>query len=188
MTDSGPTVKIVAAASAGATVLVFAQVTLAVLIPVIIGVALVMLGIAIAYRAPAAIGLLAVLATMAFSVEVPTLTDAEGVLRAAISVFAPAITLAWAALSAEPGDERSVPVVSRPNALLVGTAAALLLAVPLFVFLVGVFLPTVSIRISTMAEVSILLACVTASGIILNRSAPKRTETAPKESAVEEET
>jgi len=188
VSDSGSIIKVVAAASAGATVLVFAQVTLAVLIPVVIGVGLVMLGIAIAYRAPAAIGLLAILATMAFSVEVPTLTDAEGVLRAAISVFSPAVILAWAALSAEPGDERSIPIMSRPNAVLVGTVAALLLAVPLFVFLVGVLFPTVSTRVSTMAEISILLACITASGMILNRSTPKRVGTTIAEPAAEEET
>lgn len=183
MSDYGPTAKMVAAAAAGATMLVFAEVTLAVLIPIVVGVALVLLGIGIAYRPPAIIGALAILFAVAFSVELPTLTDVEGVIRAALSLFVPTVTMGWAALSCEPGDERSIGPLTRPTAVLVGTSAAMLLAVPIFGFVIGVFLPTVSTRISTMAEISVLLVAVTAIGMSLSRSVPKR---APPKKAEEE--
>ncbi len=187
MTESNSAVKLVAAAAAGSTILVFAQVTLAVLIPAVVGIALILLGIGIAYRTPAFIGLLAVLTTMAFSIEVPTLTDTEGVLRAAISVFAPTVTITWAAMSSEPGDERAIGPGTRPTAVLLGTATILLMTVPLFVFLVGVFIPTVSIRVSTMAEISVLLVSVTASAMLLTRSTPRRMTAAVNEERAPEE-
>lgn len=184
MTTYGPAAKVLAAAAAGSTVLVFAPVTLAILLPAVIGVALIMLGVAAAYRLPAVIGLLTVLTTMALAIEIPTLTDAEGVIRAATSVFAPAVALAWAALSCEPGEEGAVGVRSRPTAVLVAVGAIVLLIIPLFVFVVGVFLPTVSIRVSAMAEISVLLVAITATGMLLNRSDPAR-RTAPAGSVQE---
>jgi len=172
MTNVSAPLKVAVIAASASVVLVFAEVTLSVLIPIMVGVALMMMGVAIAYRPPAVVGMLTVITMAAVAIDVSTLTDAGSVFAATISIYLPSLFMAWASLSSEPGDTYELRLRTWPFARLVATAVVCIMSVPLFVFLLGIVLPGVSMRVSTMAEMSILLLAASAAALMFARSSP----------------
>lgn len=166
--------------------LVFSEVTIGVLIPVVVAVALMMMGVAIAYRPPAVIGALTVLTVSATAIDVPTLADAGSVFAATVSLYVPSLLMVLAALSVEPGDASELRLRTRPFAKLLAAASVCILSVPVFAALLGIVMPGVSMRLSTMAEMSVLLLAASAAALLLARSSPAPEAMAEEAAAVPE--
>lgn len=158
--------------ASGGAMLVFSKVTFSTLVPMLVGILLVLLGVVIAYRPSSVLGLLIVLTASALASDVGTLTDIGGVLTAAVTLFIPSLLMAWAALSSEPGEPYDLRVRTRAFVRLLAMAAACVLCVPIFAVCVGIVLPTASMGVSTMTEMSVLLLAAVTAALLLTRSAP----------------
>ena len=169
--------------ASGSAMLVFSKVTFSTLVPMLVGIMLVLLGVAIAYRPSSVLGLLIVLTASALASDVATLTDIGGVLTATVTLFIPSLLMAWAALSSEPGDPYALRVRKRASVRLLAMAAACTFCVPAFAVCVGIVLPTASMGVSTMTEMSVLLLAAVTTALLLTRSAPatKAARPAPEE-------
>lgn len=172
MTVVNANLKIAAVAASASVMLIFAEVTLSILIPALVGVALIMMGLAMAYRPPAVVGALTVLATSALAIDISTLTDLQGLFIAVVALYIPLTLMTWAALSAEPGDAYTLRLRAKTSGRLVVIAVTCVLSVPVFALVLGVLIPGVSMRMSTMTEMSVLLVAASAMALLLARSSP----------------
>jgi|GEM_PF-5255992 len=172
MTTVTNATKISVVVASGSVMLLFSMVTLSTLMPMLIGILLTILGLAIAYRPSSVLGLLIVLTASALAADFGTLTDIGAVLAAAATLYIPSLFIAWAALSCEPGDTYELRVLTRPFVRLSAMAAICMLSVPAFALAIGIFLPTASIGMSTMAEMAVLLLATITAALLLARSSP----------------
>ena len=171
MTTVTSVTRAAAVLASGSAMLLFSKVTFSTLVPLLVGIMLILLGVVIAYRPSSVLGLLIVLTASALASDVGTLTDIGGVLTATVAIYVPSLVMAWAALSCEPGEPYELRVYRGASARLLAMAAACLLSVPLFAVCVGLVLPTASMGVSTMTEMSVILLAAVATVLVLTRQA-----------------
>lgn len=172
MTSVTNATKISVVVASGSVMLLFSMVTLSALMPMLVGIMLMILGLAIEYRPSSVLGLLVALTAPALAADFSTLTDIGAVLAATVTLYIPSLFLAWAALSSEPGDAYELRILTRPFVRFSTMAAVCMLSVPAFALAVGLLLPTASTGMSTMAEMSVLLLATITTALLLARSSP----------------
>ncbi len=172
MTTVNAHLKIAATVASASVMLIFTEVTLSTLIPILVGVSLIILSVGMSYRPPAVVGILTILAVSALATDIATLTDARNLFAATVSLYVPSLIMMWAALSAERDDDYELRMMTRPFGRFVIAAIVCLLSVPVFAVVLGILQPSMSMRLSTMAEMSLLLLVTSTTAFLLARSSP----------------
>lgn len=179
MTSMTPVTRAAAVLTSGSVVLLFSEMTFSTLVPLLVGMMLILLGVAIAYRPSSALGLLIALVASALAIDIGTLTDVGGVLAATVTLYVPSLVMAWAALSSEPGEPYELKVGTRAFARLLVMSAACVLSVPVFAVCIWLVLPTASMGVSMMTEMSVLLLTAVTMTLLLTRHAHDKKGTGP---------
>lgn len=161
---------------AALTILLFSNLVAITIILIITGTILVMLGIAIVYRPTSAIGLLLVAIGAAMSVQLESLTEMRMFIVAVIGLFVPIFIISWVALSPKIEGTSQPVLIRKPVLITVLYASICLVSVPAVVFLVSLFLPTMSMRISIMTEMAIILLVAIGGAVILTFRNPRPTD------------
>ena len=172
MTSVTNATKISVVVASGSVMLLFTMMTLSTLMPMLVGTLLTILGLAIPYKPSSVLGLLIVLTASALAADFGTLTDIGAILAATATLYIPSLFMVWAALSAEPGDAYELRIMTRPFVRFSTMAVICMLSVPAFALAIGIFLPTASTGMSTMAEMAVLLLATITTALLLARSSP----------------
>lgn len=161
--------KIAMVMVAAALLLTFCRLSFSLLVPEVIGIALVLLGIVLGYRPAAVFGLFVDLAVAALSIEIVSMADVDVWQTAILGLLLPTSLLAWCALLSE--DTDSYAIRFRTGAFASAFAAGMLfaIAIPVSVAVTSIFLPTLINTISTMAEISILFIIIAVTVLIVTR-------------------
>jgi len=152
---------------AALAILLFSNLVAITIILITTGTILVMLGITIFYRPPSAIGLLLVATGAAMSVQLESLTEIRMFIVAVIGLFIPIFVISWVALSPKIEGISQQFLIRKPVLITVLYASICLVSVPAVVFLVSLFLPTISMRLSIMTEIAIILLVAIGGAVIL---------------------
>jgi len=152
-----------------ADLMVFSRITLLPLIAMAIGAATIVLGIVSLYRIASVLGLLVVISTAAASIEIPSLLELGAILTAIVALLLPIMTIIWLALSVEEGENQQVSFRRRPGAIALIFALMCVWSAPLVILILSFFAPTVSTRVGTLTEISILLVVTIAGAMLMFR-------------------
>jgi len=155
-----------------ADLMVFSRITLLPLIAMAIGSATIILGIVSMYRIASVFGLLVVIATAAASIEIPSLLELGAILTAIVALLLPIMTIIWLALSVEEGESQQVSFRKRPGAIALLFALLCIWSAPLLILVLSFFAPSVSMRLDTLAEISILLVATIVGSVLMFRRRP----------------
>jgi len=160
MMRASASVKVGVAIVAAALFLTFSRLSFSLLVPGAIGIALVLLGIALEYRPAAVVGLFIDLAIAALSIEIVTLVDMDVWQTSILGLLLPTSLLAWSALLSEDTDNYEIRL--RTGAFAIASVVGVLfaIAVPLAFVLASIFLTAGANALSTMAEISILFVVI----------------------------
>ena len=147
-------------------ILVFSSMNTYTLIILALGAGMMALAFFSYYRPGAVLGLLLVAISAAASMEVDTLVEASMITTAVVGLMLPLTLLALFALSSEV-EERSIMRRRRPMLVAGAYAAACVSSVPVFVASVGLVLPSVTAKLSVLAETAIVLLVVSVGATLL---------------------
>lgn len=161
--------KAAVAVAAAVLFLTFGNLSLSLLLPEMIGVALVLFGIIIGYRPAAVLGLFVCLCVAALSIEISTLVDIDVWQTSVLGLLLPTSLLAWSALLSEDADIYDIHLRTAAFGSALAVAILLAVAVPVSVALIGFALPSAASTISTMAEISILFTIIAATALLAMR-------------------
>ncbi len=166
--------KMVLALAAILVMLVFSQMNAGTLLAASVGAVLIMLGISMYYRPASVVGLMVTAAAVAISSNPGSLTEVPSLLAAVIGLLIPLYLLTWATLSSgsqEPGELR---FRSRASLYTIIFMSACSVSVPIWVLLLGIVSPRISMAVSLLTEIAIVLAVATAGIILITAQAPKK--------------
>ena len=135
------------------------------LLAISIGAMTIVFGIVYAYKPAAISGLLIVAIAAGVSIQIPTLTELGYVAMTILGLLIPILVLFWLCFADEEG-EAQVPV-ARPTLWAVAFAVTCMLSVPVFVLVVGLVAPALSISLAIMTEIAVILLTATALGITM---------------------
>ncbi len=140
--------------------LTFSRLSLSLLVPGAIGMALVLFGIVIGYRPAAVLGLLVGLIVAALSIEITTVADVAVWQTSILGLLLPTALLAWSALLSE--DTAGSVIRFRTSAFVVAVVTGVTFAIvlPVSIALMRIILPGMATTLSTMAEISLLFVMV----------------------------
>ena len=158
--------KIAVTAAAAALYMTFSNLSFSLLLPGVIGIALVMFGIIIGYRPVAVLGLFVDICVAALSIEIRTLVDLDVWQTSVLGLLLPTSLLAWSALLSEDVEGHGIHFRTRAFASAFVVAAIFVLAVPVSAAIVGIVLPSIAGTISTMAEISIMLSVIAMTALL----------------------
>lgn len=180
--------KILVVATLLVAISVFTRATPLTLVALVLGGVLIVLGSLYLYRSGAMMGVMIVAMGAASSIELDSLVEISTVLTAILGLVVPLFLLALHALGAGQGDIRAMSVRSRPAITALSFCLACVLITPLTVGLMGLVVPTATIRLSVTAETAIVLLVLAAGSILLTwRTSEKRIiGTAPESLGMEE--
>jgi hypothetical protein len=153
--------------------MIFSRLTILPLIGMLIGAAVILLGLEYQYRPASFIGLLVVAIASSASINIPSLLTIGNVLTAMIGLFLPLVILIWLALSSEEGDTQHVSVVRSAATTSLGYALVCIWVAPIAALIISLFLPTVAMRMSTFAEICMMLVATIAGGVLILRRRPR---------------
>ncbi|UCE45942.1 MAG: hypothetical protein JSU93_03500 [Methanobacteriota archaeon] len=159
--------KIIVVIVSAALLLAFSRLSLSLLVPEVIGLALILFGIVISYRPAAVLGLFITLSVAALSAEITTLADIDIWQTSILGLLVPTSLLAWAALLSEQSESYDIRLWSRPLALALFIGAAIAVAVPLAVVVIALVSPSSADSLSTMAEISLLFVVISVVALVL---------------------
>jgi hypothetical protein len=159
-------VKVGVTIVAAALFLTFSSLSFSLLVPGTIGIALVLLGIALGYRPAAVVGLFIDLAIAALSIEIVTLVDMDVWQTSVLGLLLPTSLLAWSALLSEDTDNYDIRLRTSAFAVASVVGALFAIAVPLAFLLASVFLSAGANALSTMAEISIMFVVIAVTALI----------------------
>ncbi len=158
--------KIAVALVAAALFLMFSRLSFSLLVPGTIGIALVLLGIALEYRPAAFVGMLIDLTVAALSIEIVTLVEMDVWQTSLLGLLLPTSLLAWSALLSEDTDVYDIRLRTGAFAAACATGVVLAIATPLTYVLATFFLPAGANAMSTMAEISVLFVTIAVIAMI----------------------
>lgn len=161
--------------------LVFSRATTLTIMGMVIGTAVVLIGLTYAYRIASFLGMLVIATVAGASVEIPTLTELSSLLTAMLALLLPIFALSWLALTAEEGERRDVTLMRRPLAIAITYSIVALWSAPLTILVMSLFIPTISIRLSVITEAAIMLIAAIVGVVILTRKNPTARKTAGEE-------
>ena len=133
----------------------------------------------IAYRLAATIGLLLAATGAAINAEFGSLSDLTVLMGAIMGLFVPVFTLCWVSLSSEEENDAFELKPERNASISTAIYASLCLAsVPVTIFILSIFSPSISMRISLMAEIAIMLVAAIIGVMIMTvqRKKPRTQE------------
>ncbi|MDH3365828.1 MAG: hypothetical protein OEM29_07515 [Thermoplasmata archaeon] len=158
--------KVAMAIAAAALFLTFSRLSFSLLVPGAIGIALVLLGIALEYRPAAVVGLFIDLAVAALSIEIVTLVEVDVWQTSILGLLLPTSLLAWSALLSEDTDNYEIRLRTGAFATALAVGVLFAVAMPLSFALASILLPAVVNTFSTMAEISILFIIVSVAALV----------------------
>lgn len=161
--------KAAVAVAAAALFLTFTNLSLSLLVPGVIGVALVLFGIIVGYRPSAVLGLFVCLCVAALSIEIMTLVDMDVWQTSILGLLLPTSLLAWSALLSEDADIYDIRLRTAAFAAALSVAILFAVAVPVSVAFIGLVLPSAASTVSTMAEISILFTIIAVTALLAMR-------------------
>lgn len=162
---------------------VFAEATVLTLMALALGGIMVALGSLYAYRPGAVAGLLVVATGAASSIQLDSVLEVSAILTAVLGLLLPLFVLALHALGAGQGDLKTMSARSRPAAFALLFGVACVLSAPLLIGLMGLFVPTMTMRLGGIAETAVLLlVAATGSVVLTRRMSAKRTIELARES------
>jgi hypothetical protein len=164
------TLKFVVVVAAAALFLTFSRLTLALLVPGTIGIALVIFGIAMRYKPASVLGLFVTLVVVALSLEIETLTDTDLWMSSIFGFLVPTCLLAWSSLLSENDETYELRFRTRAFVVASCSGVALAAAVPAVAASSGMAFPTMRMTLSTLAEISILFLVMAVMSLTLIRS------------------
>jgi len=153
-------------------ILVFSRATTLTIMGMVIGTAVVLLGLAYSYRVAAFVGMLVVATVAGASVEIPTLTELSSLLTAMLGLLLPIFALAWLALTAEEKQGREVTLMRRPLGIAIAFAILALWSAPLTILVMSLFAPNIALRLTVVTEAAIMLIAAIIGIVILTRKDP----------------
>jgi hypothetical protein len=177
--------KVILTVVAMIDLLAFSSVTTGTMLAFMVSTALVVLGIGSLYRPSAMVGFVIATIAAAISIEIDTMTVLGTMLTATFGLFFPVTILGWIALSAEQTDLPLISLRSRETAFNILYSVCVLIAVPVFATLIGVFFPSMSVSISLLMEIAIILMVATVLGIIMTSREPTTEAPRSEEAATE---
>jgi len=155
-----------------ADMLMFSRATTLSLMGMVMGAALVLIGLTYAYRVASFLGLLVVSAVAGASIEIPTLTELSGLFTAMLSLLLPIFGLAWLSLTVEERERHEVTLMRKPLATAITFSILALWSAPLTILVMSLFIPTISTRLSVISEAAIMLIATIVGVVILTRRNP----------------
>jgi hypothetical protein len=166
---------------------VFTRATPLTLIALVLGGVLVVLGSLYSYKPGATTGVVIVAIGAASSIQLDSLLEVSTMLTAILGLLVPLFLLALHALGGEQGDVRAMSNRSRPAITALSFCLGCVLFTPLAIGLMGLILPTMTIRLSGTAETAIVLLVLAVGSILLTRrtSARKTIGIAPESAGKE---
>lgn len=147
--------------------LTFSRLSLSLLVPGAIGVALVLFGIVIGYRPAAVLGLLVDLVVAALSIEITTMANVDVWQTSILGLLLPTALLAWAALLSEDGAGSEIRFRTSAFGIALVAGVTFALVLPVSMALMRVIFPDMAATLSTMAEISILFVVVAVVAVAL---------------------
>ncbi len=171
----GRPAKMIMAIAAIAVMLMFSEMNAATLLGIIIGTALIMLGIATYYRSASIVGLMLATASVAISSNPGQLTAMPALLNAAVGLLIPLYVLSWASLSAGSEESGELRMRSRAGVLAIVFLLSCALSVPAAAFILGLVSPRYTLAMSVLTEIAITLAVAAIGIIVLTAQGPRGT-------------
>lgn len=171
MTTLSKEVRITGVALAVLDMIIFSRITASLIFVAGAGTALIVLGISYTNRLSAFGGLVMVVGAVAASVQITTLLLMSEVLTALLGLLLPTLVLAFLSLSANE-ETFEASLQARPTVLSLAFAMLCLWSVPIVSMAVGLLLPTVTMRITETAEISIVMITLVAGALLLTRQQP----------------
>lgn len=178
--------KILVVATLLTAMSVFTEATPLTLVALVLGGVMVALGSLYAYRPGALIGVVVVAVGAAASIELDSILDVSSVLTAVLGLLIPLFLLTLHALGTEQGDVRVMAMRARPAVLALLFGIVCLMSAPLISGLIGLALPTMTVRFSGTAETAIILIVAAAGTILLTMRTSTRKTIGPASPAAEE--
>jgi hypothetical protein len=155
---------------------VFTRATPLTLIALVLGGVLVVLGSLYSYKPGATTGVVIVAIGAASSIQLDSLLEVSTMLTAILGLLIPLFLLALHALGTEQGDVRTMSIKIKPAIAALSFCFACILITPLAIGLMGLILPTMTVRLSGTAETAIvLLALAVGSMLLTRRTSEKKT-------------
>ncbi|UCE45336.1 MAG: hypothetical protein JSU93_00060 [Methanobacteriota archaeon] len=158
--------KVVMVVISAALFLTFSRLSISLLVPGAIGIALVLFGIVLEYRPAAVLGLFVGLSVAALSIEIVTMTDVAIWQTAILGLFVPTSLLAWSAFLSERSDSYEMRLRTRPFATALVIGAVFAVSLPVTVALTSILFPAMGNSMSTMAEISLLFVVIAVTALI----------------------
>ncbi len=165
---------------------VFTEATPLTLIALFLGGVMIVLGSLYSYRQGAFLGVLIVATGAASSINLESVLEVGPLLTAILGLLLPTFLLALHALRTEQGGIGLMGVRGKAAMTVLLFGVLCVFSAPLIAGLAGTALPTLTIRLSAIAEIAIMLIVTTAGGILLTRrTSARRTIALASESAEE---
>jgi hypothetical protein len=174
LTTASDVYKAIVVAILIADISVFSEVTMITLLTLVLGGIMILLGIFFLYRPSALLGTLVVAVGGASSMQFTSILDVGTVLTAFIGLLLPVLLLSLHALGVESEEIGKMAMKSRPALTAVLFGAICILSAPLVSAGISIFMPTMSMRLSTMSEIAIMLLVTVAGVLYLTRHSPTR--------------
>ena len=174
MTTASDVYKAIVVAVLIADISVFSEVTLITLIALVLGGIMILLGIFYAYRPSAFLGTLVVAAGGASSMQLTSVLDVGEILTAFIGLLLPVLLLTLHSLGVESEEIGKMAMRSKPALFAILFGAVCILSAPLVSAGISIFMPTMSMRLSTMSEIAIMLLFTVVGTLYLTRRTPTK--------------
>ena len=174
MTTASNVYKAIVVAVLIADISVFSEVTLITLIALVLGGIMILLGIFYAYRPSAFLGTLVVAAGGASSMQLTSVLDVGEILTAFIGLLLPVLLLTLHSLGVESEEIGKMAMRSKPALFAILFGAVCILSAPLVSAGISIFMPTMSMRLSTMSEIAIMLLFTVVGTLYLTRRTPTK--------------
>lgn len=147
--------------------LLFANANPGTILTVAVGTLIMVMGMWYYYRQAAVAGMLLVSIGGASTIQIPTLLELSGLMTALLGLLVPVSVLAWLALSSEEVETANVLPGNRQMMLSALFGILCLWSVPLVTFMISLFVPGLSMRMTTVSEIAIVLLAAALVGTIL---------------------
>jgi len=169
VTTASDVYKAIVVAVLIADISVFSEVTILTLLAFILGGIMILLGILYAYQPSAFLGTLVVAVGGASSMQLTSVLDVGAFLTAFIGLLLPVLLLALHSLGVESEEIGKMAMRTKPALFAILFGGVCILSAPLVSAGISIFIPTMSMRLSTMSEIAVMLLVTVVGTLYLTR-------------------
>ncbi|HJX04541.1 MAG TPA: hypothetical protein VJ489_01850 [Thermoplasmata archaeon] len=148
---------------------VFSDLVILTLISLVIGSAVIVLGLQYSFRSASIVGLLIVGTAAAASMSITTILEAGLLLGAISGLLIPMMLLTWICFSADEDQDQGSTISRREIAIALVFAGVVVTSAPLVSLMISFVLPTMTMRFTAATEIAIMMLALISGGMLLTR-------------------